>query len=1016
MNEDTGIKKHISRSSDDASSLSKKLRTTESRLKWAEESRSLAIRILALLGRKPDSNDAITEILGMVKDFTGIEAVGIRLRDGNDFPYFETNGFPYHFVEAEKSLCSRNETGEILRDGSGYPIMECMCGNVLQGRTDPSLTFFTGGGSFWTNCTTDLLATSTEKERQSRTRNRCNGEGYESVALIPLRSSRETIGLLQLNDSRKNCFTIEMIEFFEGIGTSIGIVLDYKWLEQDRDRLFNLSLDMLCIAGFNGYFQQVNPAFTTTLGWTREEILSTPWIDFLHPEDREATLNSAVPLRSGLPVYDFENRYRCKDGSYRWISWNCFPVPSEDLIFAVGRDFTARKLTEQELKDSREQLEKRVEERSAELSMINASLIREINERKQAEDNLSRSEAMFSDLYENAPCAYFSIAPNGIIRLCNRRAEELVGSSRSALIGKSVFELYSNSPEGKEMAGRVFRRFLAGESAVDQELQMQRADGTLLWVSLTVSTMRDYRGRIIESRCMVLDITRRKETEKELELQKEKLKSILDHMNDGVSIVNSRFDIEYANPVLEADFGSVSGVKCHRFFYDRDRPCAKCAGQGLSTGRSIRRQWISEKTAKTYEVFNSPIQNADGTISRLAVFHDVSHRKRDEEEREKLQFQLLQAQKMEAIGTLSGGIAHDFNNLLQIVSGYTELLLQERTEQSDDYTDLQKICHAAKSGAELVHRLLTFSRKVDPKPVHLNLNQQIMHVEKLLKRTIPKMITIQLNLCMDLLEISADITQVEQILMNLCVNARDAMPDGGSLVIGTRNVILDETFSRIHPETAAGDYVLLTVTDTGHGMDETTVEHVFEPFYTTKELGRGTGLGLAMVYGIVKQHGGHITCRSRPGNGTTFEVFLPAIPSEAEPEIELSGEMPAFGTETVLLADDEAEIRELGERILTRHGYKVLTAVHGKEALEIYSRHKDVALVILDLMMPTMGGKECMEKILQRDPGAKILVASGFAEEAPSDGCIESGAKGFVSKPFKIKELLIQIRRTLDQV
>ncbi len=270
------------------------------------------------------------------------------------------------------------------------------------------------------------------------------------------------------------------------------------------------------------------------------------------------------------------------------------------------------------------------------------------------------------------------------------------------------------------------------------------------------------------------------------------------------------------------------------------------------SGRFINRK----KDGSLYheEATISPVHDSSGTIvSFVAVKRDVT-------EHIRLSTQLLHAQKMEAIGTLAGGIAHDFNNLLQVTLGYSELLLAEKEEDDPEYADLQKILQAARSGAELVRRLLTFSRKVEPKPIPLDLNRRITQVEKLLHRTIPKMIDIRMHLSDDLTKINADPIQMEQVLMNLAVNARDAISEGGKLTLETRNVTLDDEYCRLHVGVDPGDYVLLTVSDTGHGMNKTTVEHIFEPFYTTKELGRGTGLGLAIVYGIVKQHGGLITC------------------------------------------------------------------------------------------------------------------------------------------------------------
>jgi len=371
---------------------------------------------------------------------------------------------------------------------------------------------------------------------------------------------------------------------------------------------------------------------------------------------------------------------------------------------------------------------------------------------------------------------------------------------------------------------------------------------------------------------------------------------------------------------------------------------------------------------------------------------------------------------MEAIGTLAGGIAHDFNNLLQITLGYSELLLSQKADDEAEYGDLHKIHQAALSGADLVQRLLTFSRKVEPKPVPMSLNKQIRQVEKLLRRTILKMIDIRLELGDDDQRINADPALVEQALMNLAVNARDAMPDGGVLTVRTRNISLDEDYCRLHPEWKRGDYVLLSVSDTGQGMDEATLEHIFEPFYTTKELGRGTGLGLAMVYGIVKQHGGYISCESTLGQGTTFKIYLPVIHTEAMPDI-LPDELDLpRGTEIILLVDDEEIIRELGQRILRRSGYTVLTAPNGKEALNVYQKEKgNISLVILDLIMPEMGGKLCLEELLKIDPQLKVIIASGYAADGQTKETVEKGAKGFIAKPYNLKEMLQTVRHVLDQ-
>ncbi len=390
--------------------------------------------------------------------------------------------------------------------------------------------------------------------------------------------------------------------------------------------------------------------------------------------------------------------------------------------------------------------------------------------------------------------------------------------------------------------------------------------------------------------------------------------------------------------------------------------------------------------------------------------------KKDITREAELQKQLLQAQKMESLGTLAGGIAHDFNNLLTVIGGYSELLLMDKQEGEPGYDDLYKIIVATRRGAELVKNLLAFGSKVEPQLRPLGLNHEIEQIRKLLTRTIPKMIEIELSLANNLSQIKADPVQIGQVLINLALNAQDAMPNGGKLAIETRNESLDEEYSRTHPLVKPGEYVLLAISDTGHGMDEETLERIFEPFYTTKAVGKGTGLGLAVAYGIVQQHAGFIQCQSEVGCGTRFEIYLPAI----EDQVNLLEEAPVKvepikGSETILLVDDEDFVRELGSRILSGAGFKVLEAANGREASEIYKESQDkIGLVILDLIMPEMGGKQCLEVILRINPKAKVLIASGAGAMETTKDALAGGAKGLLRKPFKMDEILSAVRHVLD--
>ena len=404
-------------------------------------------------------------------------------------------------------------------------------------------------------------------------------------------------------------------------------------------------------------------------------------------------------------------------------------------------------------------------------------------------------------------------------------------------------------------------------------------------------------------------------------------------------------------------------------------------------------------------------------LSTIGTFLDITKRKRDEKEKEKLQAQLQQAQKMEAIGTLTGGVAHDFNNLLQAINGYTQLLLMDKAEDDPEYAGLSAIQDSVKRAADLVRSLLLFSRKANTQRTPLELNLEIESARKILERTIPKMVEIDLYPGRRLWTIMADPAQIEQILLNLGSNAADAMPDGGKLVIETENITLDEDFARQHAGAQPGRYVLLTISDNGHGMDRETRTKIFEPFFTTKETGRGTGLGLASVYGIVKNHGGYIACYSEVGQGTTFKIYLPAreLPPEDEGK-DITAEPPKGGDETILLVDDEEAIRGFAELALIKFGYKVYTASTGEEALEIYPNTPGkIDLVVTDIGMPGMGGHKFLQELLQIDPAAKVIIASGYSMEGNVKKSMEAGAKGYVGKPYQLVDFLNTVRVVLDE-
>ncbi|MBU0728481.1 MAG: response regulator [Proteobacteria bacterium] len=575
-----------------------------------------AIQVLAILNQPTRQLEAIHEVIKLIRKFTGAEAVGIRLKDGENFPYYQTTGFSQEFVDMENELCAQDQDGGILRDNQGKAILECMCGYVISGRTDPTQPFFTRGGSFWTNSISHLLASNTEISQLDRMQNCFDSMGYESMALIPFQIQTETVGLLQLSDHRRDIFTVEMIEFLEGLTANIAVSLARRW----------------------------------------------------------------------------------------------------------------------------------------------------------AEENLLESEK-----------------------------------------------------------------------------------------------------------------------------------------------------------------------------------------------------------------------------------------------------QLLQAQKMEAVGTLAGGIAHDFNNMLSVINGYAEISLCSLNPVDPLYKDIQEILKAGKRSAELTRQLLAFARKQTINPKVLNLNDLLEFSQKMLGRLVGEDLDLQIISAADLWNVSIDPSQFDQIITNLAVNARDAIHGVGKIIVETANMSLDKSYCQMHQGFIPGDFVMLSFSDSGVGMDDDIKEHIFEPFYTTKAEGKGTGLGLSTVFGIVKQSNGFMNVYSEPGKGTTFKIYLPKFSGAVDETTVSTGIEHLNGTETVLIVEDEIQILQLAGRILSTLGYTTLMAATPDEACLLVEKYdKPIHLLLTDVVMPTMNGRELMEKVEAIKPEIKTIFMSGYtADIIVHRGVLAQGIH-FVQKPFSQKILANKVRMVLD--
>lgn len=517
--------------------------------------------------------------------------------------------------------------------------------------------------------------------------------------------------------------------------------------------------------------------------------------------------------------------------------------------------------------------------------------------------------------------------------------------------------------------------------------------------------------------------------QEELTQSELKYRSIFDNAVEGIfqSDVEGRFAnvnnafaaiLGYASPEAINAENADSSEQIYVFPEDRENFLKQLASRDLVTGYEcqVKRKdgstgWISLSARPTRDELGN-VQIIDGYCV------DISAQKDAEAEKLKLEEQLRQSQKMEALGNLAGGIAHDFNNLLHAISGYVQLLLLRKEEDDPDRKYLTEMDKASQRASDLIRRLLTFSRKMKVQPIGLDLNQAIGATCKMLERTIPKMVDIDLQLAADLHQLKADPVQIEQVLINLVTNAVDAMDNRGQLIIRTENFHAASGLSKRYLEIQAGDYVRLSVSDNGQGMDHATRQRIFEPFFTTKEVGKGTGLGLATVYGIIKGHQGHIFCYSEVSKGTTFDIYFPvwtwgSIGDEGERQ---ETNLALEGRETILLVDDEKFILDISEEMLSRHGYTVMRAESGEQALQIFQeRSEEIDLVLMDLGMPGMGGEQCLQQLKAVAPEIKVIVGSGYAGHKIANAPEEFGAVGFLSKPYRLNRLLVDVRRLLSQ-
>ncbi|MEW6417052.1 MAG: PAS domain S-box protein [Nitrospirota bacterium] len=647
---------------------------------------------------------------------------------------------------------------------------------------------------------------------------------------------------------------------------------------------------------------------------------------------------------------------------------------------------------------------------------MSRSISREILERKQIERALRESEEKYRNLINNIPLGVFKATADGDILYINEALARLLEyESPEELLTEDITSRYKN-PQDRE----AFIKHLRENNHVkDMEFE---------FLSKTGKTKNVLLGATIHNTIItatVMDISERKRSEEALRKSEERYRSMVNAVTSytySVDVREGRAISTYHSigcfPITGyyPDDYEAEPYLWHSMIYPDDRIKVEESIKKVLSGHKVDplEHRIIHRDGRVVWVRNTivPHCNEEGQLVQYdGLIEDITERK-------KLETQLIQAQKMEAVGTLAGGIAHDFNNILTAIISYLNILLMKMGEDDPLRTYVNKTIDSSEKATALIHSLLAFSRKqvINPKP--MNVNNIIQKVKNLLMRLIGEDIELKTYLADRDLVVMADADQLEQVLMNLATNARDAMPDGGTMTIGTDIKEIGDEFIKVHGYGEAGEYAAMTVSDTGIGMDEETRKRIFDPFFTTKDVGKGTGLGLAMVYGIIKQHNGYITCYSEPRKGSTFNIYLPLIRAKVEKTRSKAVSALGTGTETILLVEDDAEVRMAAKEILTESGYKVIEAVDGEEAIQKFNKkgnREEIQLLILDVVMPKKNGKEVYEAIKKIRSDVKVVFISGYpAEIIHKKGVMENGLD-FVMKPFSPHDLLKKVRGVLDK-
>ncbi len=951
--------------------------------KRMELERELTIALLHLINEKDDLRDLIRAILDLLQNELDYEAVGVRLRQGDDFPYYEARGFPSEFVHTDSVLCALDPHGELVRDSAGSPVLECMCGKVLCGHFDASLPCFTAHGSFWVNNSAALLTATTHPDQQVRMRDCCNEEGYESLALIPLRAGAEIFGLLQFSDRRPGRFDSQTVALLERLADSLATAFAHRRAEaalRESEARYRGLADATTDAiyghyvgddGMPGSIFEVNEVACRMLGYTREELLR---MEVRNVDAPDSTVDVRAIMRELAQGQDmlFSQTQIARDGRRIPVEVHAriAMYKGKPAIFSTVRDITER--------------------------------LRAEAERQQAEVALKRSAATLRSIFRAASIG-IGLVSNRMLLQVNDRICEMTGYTQAELIGQSARILYPTA-EDFEYVGREKYRQIHEHGSGTVETRWQRKDGQILdvWLSSTPLDPTDLTAGVTFT---VLDITERKRAEQDRERllrqvqeQTRQMQQIMDTVPEGVLLLDGELRLLLCNPSAVTYLPTLTSTPV----WEPGQTLTQLGGCPIAELLSPppRGLWHEVSAKRLYfQITARAIETGPMMGGWVLVIRDVTEEYafRDTVQRQ---------DRLATVGQLAAGIAHDFNNILAGIVLYSQMSLRMPDLSPQLRDRLNVITDQAHRAADLINQILDFSRSTVLDRLPLDLVPLLKEQVKLWERTLPESIQVTFTYGTDVYTVSIDPTRMQQVFMNLVVNARDAMPEGGNLLIDLKRLHFTKATYAPLPDMPPGDWVEVSVMDTGGGIPDDVLPYIYDPFFTTKPPGKGTGLGLSQVYGIVSSHDGYIDVKTQLGVGTTFTLYLPALALPESPPAVPFDDLPLGHGETILVVEDNAAARAAIVASLELLNYRVLEAVNGRVALEVFAAHRaDIALVLSDLVMAEMGGKALAQALHRQDPALRVVVMTGHPLNQERETLQEAGVVAWIQKPPELAHL-----------